>query len=91
MFLTIAPIPIIGVIAVGKRLVEYEDSLDIQVGKVFGIIAFAIFEMMMVVQQGTRIYFGENLLAKAPDESSKEILQMVYKGVNSIQFNLRWT
>ena len=88
LFLAISPVAIAGVYAVGKRLAEYRDTITVQIGRIFGIIGFAIFEVMMCVQQGTRIYFREDLLNEAPGDISVDIVETIYRGVNSVQFTM---
>ena len=78
----------IGIYSIGKRLSESKKSLGIDLAKIYGIIAFALFETMLCIQFGSRIYFKEHLLSETQTEVAYEIVQMIYKGVNSVQFTI---
>ena len=88
LFLAISPVAIVGVIAIGNLLVDNRNKLSVQIGRVFGIIGFAIFEIMMCVQQGSRIFFKEHLLNESQSNISQNIAKAIYQGVNSVQFTM---
>jgi len=88
LFLAISPVAIIGVYAIGKRLAQSRHSLGIDLAKIYGIIAFGIFEMMLCIQFGSRTYFREHLLNDAKSDVSNEIVKTIYKGVNAVQFTM---
>lgn len=88
LIFAISPVAIFGVLSVAKSLSVHSDSISLQLAKVFGFIAFAIFEAVMCVQAGTRVYYREKLLTSTEDESIKQIAQLIFKGVNSVQFTM---
>lgn len=88
LLLAISPVAIFGVLSIHSQLASSRNNLSLQLGKVFGISAFVVFEIVMCVQMGTRIFYQERLLTSAVDEPSKQLAHLVYQGVNSVQFTM---
>jgi len=86
--LALGPIAIFGIISIAKLLTNEANAFMAEAGKVFGILAFAILEMFLCIQFGTRTYFREHLYTGDLIPEKKEMLDMVYNGVNSIQFTM---
>jgi len=86
--LALGPVAIFGVISLANLLRSEANAFMAEAGKAFGILAFAILEMFLCIQFGTRTYFSEHLYTPDLAPAKKEMLDMVYNGVNSIQFTM---
>jgi len=87
MFLMLGPFAIFGMVAISHFLNRERKYLIIELGKIFGISAFTIWVCIMCIQQGSRIYFSENLYVNSSPENL-EIYKMIMQGVNSVQFTM---
>jgi hypothetical protein len=83
----IGPVAIVGVIAISNRLASEGNTLSLKAGTAFLIIGFALFNLMLVVQQTVFLQFRQ-LRSEAADEATKEALRLVFKGVNLVQLGI---
>jgi hypothetical protein len=87
LFFAIGPLSIISVFSLYKLLRTQINSISLQLGTIFHIIAGAILNMMAVVQ-ASQFYTIGNQIKSASDEASKEILTKIMWGVNVVQSGL---
>lgn len=87
LFFAIGPLSIISVFSLYKVLRTQINSISLQLGALFQIIAGAILNIMAVVQ-ATQFYTIGNQIKSASDEASKEILTKILWGVNVVQSGL---
>jgi len=87
MFLMLGPLAIAGMYSIAAFLNREKKSKIVDLGKLFGYIAFSIWVCFLCIQQGSRMYFHETLIPEANPEDA-EILKMVLQGINSVQFTL---
>jgi hypothetical protein len=80
----IGPVAIVGVLSISRRLAPQGGSLVLRAGTTFLTIGFALFTLMLVVQQTIFIRFRQ-FRSEATDEAAKEALALVFKGVNLVQ------
>lgn len=83
----IGPVAIVGVLAIHERLAAAGSSLMLKVGTAFLIVAFAFFNLMLVVQQTIFMQFHD-FIAAAPDEAAEQALRLVRRGVNLVQLGI---
>ena len=86
----IAPAAILGVLAIRRWLTSSPPSpfrtLATDAGTVFLVIAFAFFDLMLIVQQTVR-FFYRDLLAGA-ENAAAESLRLAYRLVNPVQLGM---
>jgi hypothetical protein len=87
MFLMLGPLAIFGMYAIARFLNRERRFQLVDLGKIFGIVAFSIWVCVMCIQQGSRLYFHEHLYSDALPEKA-EIYMMIMQGVNSVQFTM---
>jgi len=80
----IGPVAIVGVLSISRRLAPQGGSLVLRAGTTFLTIGFALFTLMLVVQQTIFIQFRQ-FRAEAADQAAKDALALVFKGVNLVQ------
>jgi hypothetical protein len=85
---SLGPLGIVGVLSISGRLRNASNSLAISITNAFGVVAFALWETVASVQSGSRILFREHIIAKAPNEATKELLRQVYQSVNAVQVTM---
>jgi MYXO-CTERM domain-containing protein len=83
----IGPAAIWGVLEINKTLKRTSHGMDLRVGTVFLIIAFAFLNLMLVVQQSVFIGF-QDYLENATDETVYEFLRLILKGTNLVQLGI---
>lgn len=89
-FLALGPLGIVGVMELG-RLLDRESpegsTLRTRSATVFGIVAFALWEVVVVVQNGTLRLWREFIVPELREAlpGGLETVQVLYRGVNSIQ------
>ena len=83
----IGPVAIVGVIEIYHRLSTGGNSLILKTGTVFLITAFALFNLMLVVQQMIFMQF-EQFRSNAADEATKQAFRLILKGVNLVQMGI---
>lgn len=88
----IGPAAIAGVLSIWSAVradTRMTDALarPLLTGTVFLVIGFALFNLMLVVQETVHAYFVE-LLAATPDETAKQSLRLVYRVVNPVQLGI---
>jgi hypothetical protein len=71
-------------LAISRRLEPEGGSLTLRAGTTFLIIGFALFTLMLVVQQTIFIQFRQ-FRAEAADQAAQDALALVFKGVNLVQ------
>jgi hypothetical protein len=81
------PLIMIGLVGFYRALREQEDSLTLQLAGVFAVVAFSFFCLMLVVQQSVRLFLRDHL-AEAPDEATRQTLQIVARGVDPVQLGI---
>jgi len=80
----IGPVAIVGVHSLGRRLSEPQESFIVEVGCTFLIIAFAILNLFIVVQQ----YVGERMrerLASTAQQVEADVLREAWHAVDLVQ------
>jgi hypothetical protein len=89
-FLSLLALGILGVLGsleLGRRLDPRFETLRARAGTAFGVCAFAIFVVVMVVQFGARMLWREHLVrdvaAGLPEQEA--MLKLAFQGVNAIQ------
>jgi len=87
MILMLGPLAIFGMYAIAKFLSREKKSQVVDMGKIFGIAAFSIWVCVMCIQQGSRLYFHEHLMADSTPEIAGTY-KMILQGVNSVQFTM---
>lgn len=83
----IGPVAIIGVLEINKRLASSESGLALRTGTVFLIIAFALFNLMLVVQVMVRLQ-AHNMIAQAGEPAKKEMLTAALQVVDYVQLGI---
>jgi hypothetical protein len=80
----IGPVAILGVLAIRRRLASGDQPFLPDAGAVFLVIGFALFNLMLVVQQYVRLRIG-GLIGEAESEAAKETLQIVLPALDYVQ------
>jgi hypothetical protein len=87
----VAPAAILGVLAIRRWLGGVVSSpfmaLGLDAGAVFLAIAFAFFDLMIIVQQTVR-FFYRDLLAAENNAAAAETLRLAYRLVNPVQMGI---
>ncbi len=83
----IGPVAIIGVLQFRQKLSRLYKGDLLNIASVFLIIGFALLNLMIVVQQ-TIFAFHRKALQAATDESSKEMLRLMFSEINSVQLGI---
>lgn len=83
----IGPAAIVGVLAISERLASGRASTKLRVGTVFLVIAFALLNLMLVVQQTIFLQYRQ-FRQDAADEAVRESLRLVFEGVNLVQLGI---
>jgi len=86
-FLALGPLGIVGVIELGRLLADQGGSIASRAGTVFGIVAFSIWEVVVLVQRGTAGLWRDFVapdLAQALDGGA-ETVRLLYRGVSAVQ------
>jgi len=86
-FLALGPLDIVGVIEHGRLLADDGGSIASRAGTVSGIVAFSIWEVVVLVQRGTAGLWRDFIapdLAEALDGGA-ETVRLLYRGVNAVQ------
>ncbi|MCX8103644.1 MAG: hypothetical protein N3E42_04300, partial [Candidatus Bipolaricaulota bacterium] len=88
LFFAIGVLGIVFVAGLYKLLSHHSrESVPLQMGALFGIIAGVLQNAMAVVQATTSIFISR-YIREAPDEVTKETLKLIWKGVNLVQLGL---
>lgn len=80
----IGPVAMAGMVAIYERLSVSGSRFLAKVGVVFLVVAFAFFNLMLVVQQLVRLQFRQ-MIAGASEAAAQESLRAIYRGVNLVQ------
>ncbi len=83
----IGPIAIVAVLGIHELLRSSPSIFWLRVGSTFLIIAFALLNLMLVVQQMVRLQFAQFRLVTG-DASQAAILDAVFKGTNLVQLGM---
>ena len=83
----IGPVAIVGVLSISDRLSNDANSTIVQMGKIFLIIAFSFFTLMLVVQQTVFLEF-QRFRSEETSQTAVETLKYVFKGVNLVQLGM---
>lgn len=86
-FMALGPLGVVASVELGHFLARKGSSVATRVGTAFGVVAFALWEVVVTVQNGTRELWREFIV---PDlqtmlEGGTEAVQLIYRGVNAIQ------
>ncbi len=87
LFFSIGPLSIISVFAFYRVISEQGDSIALQLGTLFHIIAGVVLNMMAVVQATQFTTLGKQI-NEAADVGQKELLTEILWGVNVVQSGL---
>jgi len=80
----IGPVAIVGVLGIYERLRLSPSVFFLRVGSTFLIVAFALFNLMLVVQQMVRLQFRQFRL-ETSDPAAVPSLDAVFKGTDLVQ------
>lgn len=83
----IGPVAIVGVLEIYERFPATKATLVLKAGTVFLIVAFALFNLMLVVQQLVRLQASE-MISVASEEATKQALQAVLRMVDLVQLGI---
>jgi hypothetical protein len=83
----IGPVAIVGVLELHNRLSRSGAGLALRTGTAFLVIAFAMFNLMLVVQQSVRIQ-AFDMIAAAEEETRKEMLRAVLNVTDFVQLGI---
>lgn len=82
----LGPVAVVGVLAMHERLATGAHALILRAGTVLLTIAFALFTLMVVVQQTVVLQFRD--LRAAADEPARELWRTIFTGVNFVQLGI---
>lgn len=82
-----SPVAIYGVMNITRKLSARYDGEMLKAAGVFLIIAFALLDLMLIVQQ-TIFAFFDQYRAATSDPAVKESLSLIFKGVNPVQLGI---
>jgi hypothetical protein len=83
----IGPVAIMGVLGMHERLRATANPFTLRVATTYLVIAFALLNLMIVVQQmGFRQF--ERLRSAATDATARAALETVFKGTNTVQLGI---
>ncbi len=83
----IGPVAIFGVVEISRRLATQHELPTVKLGQVFLVIAFALFTLMLVVQQTVVIRYRQ-LVTEAADSAHVETLRVAFSLVNQVQLGI---
>lgn len=83
----IGPVAIIGVLRIADRLSDETNASLVQTGKVFLIVGFSLFTLMLVVQQTIFLQF-DHFRSNTRDQTAAMTLDSVFRGVNLVQLGM---
>ena len=83
----IGPVAIYGVLKLYKELTNLDKTTSLLVGTVFLIIAFALLNLMLVVQQSIFISM-KDYIASETDSKTQDSLRLILKGLNHVQLGI---
>jgi hypothetical protein len=83
----IGPVAIVAVLGIYELLRSSASAFWVRVGTTFLIIAFALFNLMLVVQQMVRLQFRE-FRASTDDPGAAALLDAVFRGTNLVQLGV---
>ncbi len=83
----IGPVAIVGVLEICRELAPGSPGPMLRVGTVFLVIAFALLNLMLVVQQSIFIPYLETMRGTT-DEALKDSMRLVFQGVNQVQLGI---
>ena len=83
----IGPVAIFGVLSLTRELSKEVKGSLLRIATVFLVIAFALLNLMIVVQQSIFSYF-QTYFNEADGEAAKDSLRMILKGVNPVQLGI---
>lgn len=83
----IGPVAIFGVLEISRRLATQPELPTVKLGQVFLVIAFALFTLMLVVQQTIVIRYRQ-LVTEAADSAHVETLRVAFGLVNQVQLGI---
>ena len=83
----IGPVAIVGLLDYFRKLSDKVSGGLLQTATVFLVIAFALLNLMLVVQQSIFSFYSSSL-AGAESESAKELVQIACRAVNPVQLGI---
>ncbi len=87
LVMLLGPVAIVGMLTLSELLGRYRKSIALQAATVLSVIGFAFFNLMIVVQLTTRAYI-RGYIQEAQDESAREMLRWILRGVDSVQLGI---
>lgn len=86
-FLALGPLGVVGVVELGRLLSPGGSTVLTRAGTAFGIVGFALWEVVVVVQNGTRELWRQFIVPELRDvlPGGVDTVRVLYRGVNSIQ------
>jgi hypothetical protein len=82
----LGPVAVVGMVAIYERLAGGRPSLALRAGVVLLVIAFALFALMVVVQQTVILQFRD--LRAVADAPAAELGRAIFTGVNFVQLGM---
>lgn len=83
----IGPVAIVGVLEIHERFPATKATLVLKAGTAFLIVAFALFNLMLVVQQLVRLQARE-MISAVSEEATKQALTSVLRMVDLVQLGI---
>ena len=87
LVMLLGPVAIVGMLTLSELLGRHRKSVALQAATVFSVVGFAFFNLMIVVQLTSRAYI-RGYIQKAQEESARETLRWILKGVDSVQLGI---
>ncbi len=83
----IGPVAIVGMLGMQERLRATANPFTLRVATTYLVIAFALFNLMLVVQQMT-VHRYERLRSAAVDKTAADALETAFRGTNGVQLGI---
>lgn len=89
-YLSLGPLGVVGAVELGARLGYQQGRRLPRIGAVFGVAAFVIWELVMIIQSGSAMLFrdhiAKDLIAALPD--GDEAARLIYLSVGMVQASM---
>jgi len=83
----VGPLISLGCLGLGRYLNRERRMVSAYLGQLFGIVAGVLLNAMLVVQGSNQLHF-RRYLAEAGDESARQSLKLMLRGVSTVQLGL---
>lgn len=86
-FLALGPLGIVGAVELGRFLSRDSSCILTRAGTAFGVVAFALWEVVVAVQNGTRALWREFIVPDLQNllSGGTEAVRLLFHGVNAVQ------